>query len=105
MLEIEIIILSNSKTNLLQIYDNNYKIKDIIVNNKYLFLARLNHAYKIKIINQDNIFQSSFYVNNYYKPYVFDIRNKYHHIFIQLKDKYYPNLKIKKGEIIFGKTI
>ena len=69
MLEVEIIILSNSKTNLLQIYDNNYKIKDIIVNNKYLFLARLNHAYKIKIINQDNIFQSSFYVNNYYKPF------------------------------------
>lgn len=101
--KINIFIINSSCNNLLQIFDtNNNKIKEVYVNNKYEFDAKLNCVYKIRIISGSNILKTSIYVSNMYNgPYIFSIQkeNIFHKILIKFIDQNYCGLKIEKGVI------
>lgn len=97
--EISLIIKNNYKFNTLQIFDNNKKIEEVTALNKYIFKGKINHAYGLKILNNKGIYNTSFYVSSKNNdPYIFDITNKPHKVFIKIIDLNY-DLLIKKGEI------
>ena len=107
--KILIIIENSNNKNYIQIFDNNNRlIEKAFTKNKYTFKGEKNKVYKIKIINKNICFNSSFYITDYYdEPYIFNIRqtNLSHQIFIKLIDQNYNGLKIEKGRIYFGKQI
>lgn len=98
-----IFLISDSILNFLQIFDsNNQKIKEDYIYNTYIFKGDLNKPYKIRIISNTGILNSSFYIDEKYtKKYVFDTRrkSKFHKVFIKIIDQNYTGLKIEKGDI------
>lgn len=99
---IKIIIESDTSINLIQIYDSDNKIVDeLYINNEYIFKAKLNNYYKIRIVSYDKTMFTSFFVSDKYNGlYVFNLKNQLsHEIFIYLLDKNYDGLKVMKGEI------
>lgn len=101
--EVQICIASDSMINYLQIYDADEKIVEAYVNTYFVFKFKVNKAYKIRIMSNNFVLCSSFYVTyKYYGPYIFYLKQKHlsHNIFIKLKDYNYDGLLIEKGKII-----
>lgn len=87
--------------------DNNIIFNNYTKNNSIYFKLKTNEIYKIIIIpptnHIPNIIKTNYLITNKSKNkinFYFKLKNKNNLITINLIDKYYKSLKLKRGEII-----